>query len=37
LIDSKPLTAVLTVALATGIGLAAVLMEPVTTAALLDE
>jgi serine/threonine protein kinase len=37
LIDSKPLTAVLTIALATGIALAAVLMEPVTTAALLDE
>jgi serine/threonine protein kinase len=37
LIDSKPLTAVLTIALATGIALAAVLMEPATTAALLGE
>jgi serine/threonine protein kinase len=38
LIDSKePLTAVLTIALATGIALAAVLMEPTTTAALLGE
>jgi hypothetical protein len=35
LIDTQPLTAVLTVALATGIALAAVLMEPVTTEALL--
>ena len=35
--DSKPLTAVLTIALATGIALAAVLMEPATTAALLGE
>jgi hypothetical protein len=37
LIDSKPLTAVLTIALAIGIALAAALMEPATTAALLDE
>ena len=37
LIDSKPLTAVLTIALAIGIALAAVLMEPATTAALLEE
>jgi len=37
LIDSKPLTAVLTIALATGIALAALLMEPATTAALLEE
>ena len=37
LIDQKPLTAVLTIALATGIALAAVLMEPATTAALLGE
>lgn len=37
LIDSEPLTAVLTMALATGIALAAVLMEPATTAALLGE
>ena len=37
LIDSEPLTAVLTIALATGIALAAVLMEPATTAALLGE
>jgi serine/threonine protein kinase len=37
LIDSKPLTAVLTIALATGIALAAVLMEPATTTALLEE
>ena len=37
LISSLPLTAVLTIALATGIGLAAVLMEPATTAALLGE
>ena len=37
LIDSKPLTAVLTIALATGIALAAVLMEPATTAALLGD
>ena len=37
LIDTKPLTAVLTTALATGIALAAMLMEPVTTAALLEE
>jgi serine/threonine protein kinase len=37
LIDSKPLTAVLTIALATGIALAAVLMEPATTEALLGE
>ena len=33
----RPLTAVLTIALATGIALAAVLMEPATTAALLGE
>ena len=37
LIESEPLTAVLTVALATGIALASVLMEPATTAALLEE
>ena len=37
LIGSVPLTAVLTMALATGIALAAVLMEPATTAALLGE
>ena len=37
LIDSKPLTAVLTIALATGIALAAVLMEPATTTALLGD
>ena len=37
LIDSKPLTAVLTIALATGIALAAVLMEPATTEALLEK
>ena len=37
LISGQPLTAVLTVALATGIALAAVLMEPATTAALLGE
>src|SRR5687767_3044042 len=37
LIDSKPLTAVLTIALATGIALAAVLMEPATTEALLGK
>ena len=37
LITSQPLTAVLTVALATGIALASVLMEPATTAALLDD
>lgn len=37
LIESEPLTAVLTIALATGIALAAVLMEPATTAALLGE
>ena len=37
LIEPKPLTAVLTIALATGIALAAVLMEPATTAALLGE
>jgi serine/threonine protein kinase len=37
LISSLPLTAVLTMALATGITLAAVLMEPATTAALLGE
>lgn len=37
LIDSKPLAAVLTIALAAGIALAAVLMEPATTAALLGE
>ena len=37
LIDSEPLIAVLTIALATGIALAAVLMEPATTAALLGE
>jgi hypothetical protein len=36
LIDSKPLTAVLTILLATGIALAAVLMEPATTEALLE-
>jgi hypothetical protein len=34
LIDQKPLTAVLTILLATGIALAAVLMEPATTEAL---
>jgi len=32
-----PLPAVLTIALAAGIGLAALLMEPATTAALLGE
>jgi serine/threonine protein kinase len=37
LIETKPLTAVLTTALATGIALAAVLMEPATTDALLGE
>jgi predicted Ser/Thr protein kinase len=37
LIASVPLTAVLTMALATGIALAAVLMEPATTVALLGE
>ncbi len=37
LIGSEPLMAVLTIALATGIALAAVLMEPATTAALLGE
>jgi serine/threonine protein kinase len=37
LITSQPLTAVLTMALATGIALAAILMEPATTAALLGE
>ena len=37
LIDPKPLTAVLTLALATGIALASILMEPATTAALLGE
>jgi hypothetical protein len=37
LIDQKPLTAVLTILLATGIALAAVLMEPATTEALLGE
>ena len=37
LIEPQPLTAVLTIALATGIGLAAVLMEPATTTALLGE
>ena len=37
LISSWPLTAVLTMALATGIALAAILMEPATTAALLGE
>jgi len=37
LIGSQPLTAVLTVALATGIALASILMEPATTAALLGE
>jgi len=37
LIGSVPLTAVLTMALATGIALAAVLMEPATTVALLGE
>jgi len=37
LISSEPLTTVLTIALATGIALAAVLMEPATTAALLGE
>ncbi len=37
LIYSKPLTAVLTIALATGIALAAALMEPATTEALLGE
>ena len=37
LTESEPLTAVLTIALATGIALAAVLMEPATTAALLGE
>jgi serine/threonine protein kinase len=37
LIEPQPLTAVLTIALATGIALAAVLMEPATTAALLGE
>ncbi len=37
LIDSKPLTAVLTILLASGITLASVLMEPATTAALLEE
>ena len=37
LIESKPLTAVLTILLATGIALAAVLMEPATTEALLGE
>lgn len=37
LISSEPLIAVLTVALATGIALAAVLMEPATTAALMGE
>jgi serine/threonine protein kinase len=36
LIESKPLTAVLTILLATGIALAAVLMEPATTEALLE-
>ena len=36
LIDSKPLTAVLTILLAAGIALAAVLMEPATTEALLE-
>jgi serine/threonine protein kinase len=37
LIASVPVTAVLTMALATGIGLAAVLMEPTTTTVLLGE
>jgi len=37
LITSVPLTAVLTMALATGIALAAVLMEPTTTTVLLGE
>jgi hypothetical protein len=37
LIDSEPLMTVLTLALAAGIALAAVLMEPVTTAALLGD
>jgi serine/threonine protein kinase len=37
LIGTEPLMAVLTIALATGIALAAVLMEPATTAALLGE
>ena len=37
MIASEPLTAVLTMALATGIALAAVLMEPATTTVLLGE
>ncbi len=37
LISASPLTVVLTMALATGIALAAILMEPATTAALLGE